>query len=224
MRADIHFVKNKIREFNEKFFDSQLPELPVRLNDAGRALGMFVHPKRYPDSALRGKGECWIEISTRYDMPENEVEDIILHEMIHYFLWYGRATESSPHGPMFYSLMNAFNMIYKRHITVRHEHTEESLASDGKLKNHYLCITYWEDGNRYITDCTRARIFEINELFSKSPRVKKVEWYWSSDPFFNRYPASRTAKAYGIEQEDFEKYVLTATPCEIDAHGFHPKK
>lgn len=105
------YVKRKFDEFNRLCFGGELPSLPMRLSNSRSAFGLFVHPRRYPASAPRGVGECHMRISTRFDLPERDVEDTIIHEMIHYYIWYRRITDTSAHGKvsavLMYSIYNA---------------------------------------------------------------------------------------------------------------------
>ena len=44
--------------------------------------------------------------NTRVDLPEREVEDTIIYEMIHYHIGYNWLEDASAHGPLFLSIMN----------------------------------------------------------------------------------------------------------------------
>lgn len=222
MRASLDYVKRKFDEFNRLCFGGVLPPLPLRLSNARRALGMFVYPTRYPDSSPRGTGECHLRISTRLDLPENDVEDVIIHEMIHYYIWYMRIPDTGPHGKAFHAMMDRINRLHGRNLTVRHRTAEEEQATDTHSRDHYICVTSWRDGTRAVTSCARTRIFEINRVFRAETRVRSLEWYWTRDPWWNRYPNSITAKCYRISPSDLEEHLRDATPCECTDTVFRP--
>ena len=59
-----------------------------------------------------------LRINTRIDLPEEEIEDTIIHEMIHYFIEVNKMEDSSAHGPLFLHMMNTINEKFGRHLTV----------------------------------------------------------------------------------------------------------
>lgn len=57
-------------------------------------------------------------------MPENEWEDILIHEMIHYFIAYQGLNDNAPHGKLFREKMNEINTKYHRNISISRKNTE----------------------------------------------------------------------------------------------------
>lgn len=220
MRANLEFIRQKFIEFNALCFDNQLPPIPLRIGNARRSMGTFAYPLRYDRRLKRGVGECRITISQRFDRPQSEIEDTLIHEMIHYWKWMERLDGEASHGPIFVGKMNLINRTYDRRITVRHISDEELLNSDHHYKAHYICVTHWNDNSMAITVCARTKIFELNRLWLAQSRVKKVEWFASTDPWFNRFPTARTGKAYRLSEEDYQKHVSSAFRCEISGDIF----
>ena len=146
MRPTLDYVRRKFDEFNALCFNGDLPPIPLRMSNAGRSLGMFVHPRTWPAWKPRGKGECHMRISTRLDLPEEEVENTIIHEMIHYWIWYKGIRDNGQHGDAFMEKMREINRRHGRKITVRHRSSEEQLATDQHHRNNYICVQHWSDG------------------------------------------------------------------------------
>lgn len=222
MRPTLEYVKERFEHFNSACFNGELPPLPIRLSNAGRSLGMFVHPRTWPFWKPRGNGECHMRISTRLDLPEEEVEDTIIHEMIHYWIWYKKIRDNGTHGDAFMTKMREINRQHGRRITVRHRSSEEQLATDRHHRNNFICLQHWTDGRLTLTVCARTCIFDIHRAFTSHPQVKRIEWFWSMDTWFNRFPVSRTAKAYHLTESDFREHFATATPCLNDGHTLRP--
>lgn len=224
MRADLDYVKRKFDEFNRLCFGGELPPLPLRLSNSRSALGLFVHPRRYPVTARRGVGECHMRISTRLDLPERDVEDTIIHEMIHYYIWYRRIEDTSAHGTAFRTIMATINAKFGRNLTVSRRSSGEELDTDRHYKSHYICVTTMSDGELGLTVCAKTRLFEIWRAFKDSPKVKEMSWYWSCNPWFNRYPTARTPRIWRLEPEDYRSQFANATPCECDGKVFRPTR
>ncbi len=224
MRPSLDYVKLKFEEFNLLCFDGSLPPIPLRLSNARSSLGQFVHPARYPANLPRGKGECYLRISVRFDLPEKEVEDTIIHEMIHYYIWYHRLKDTSAHGPVFRRIMEDINRRHGRNLSVSHRLQEEERQSDRHNRSNYIVVTRWQDGKLGITICAKTRLFDIHRALASHPQVIGMLWFWSRSPWFNRFPVSRSVKVYGLTEEEFAREFANATPCECDGKEFRPKK
>lgn len=224
MIATLKFVTEVFDRYNALCFGGKLPPLPLRLSDSLSQLGAFVHPTRWPADRPRGRGECHLRISRRLDRPQEELVDTVVHEMIHYYIWYTATPDDGPHGRVFRSLMQAINQRHGLHMTVRARMTRDDLDSDTKAKPHYICVTRWNDGRRLITVCARTRIFEIHEAFTACDRVLSVEWWWSADPWFNRFGLARTAKAMLLDDADYDSRVAAGVRCDCDGLRFVPRK
>lgn len=223
MRITLQYASQKFQEFNQLIFQGRLPGITIKISNSRRTLGMFVHPRKSPLPGIRNRGECSLRFSSRLDLPQEDIEDTIIHEMIHYYIWYNRESDSGPHGFLFKKYMNQINLKFNRHITITHKSTSAELNSDTHSRNNYICITHWNKGFRGVTICAKTKIFEIHRIYSSHPDIFKIEWFWSRSPWFNKYPVSRTAKVYSITSiPDFESNLSTATPCEIQGNIFRP--
>lgn len=222
MRANINFVIEKFKEFNSLCFDDSLPQIELRIGVARRALGSFRYPVRYSPMKKRGNGECCITISNRFDMPQREIEDTIIHEMIHYWIWLQRLDNEPTHGPAFRAKMKEINSRFCRRITIKHPSVEEISNSDVAIRHHYICVTHWKDGSLGVTIIARTRIFQLHRSWLSDRRIERIEWFWSNDPWFNRFPTARSAKAWKLTREDYEKRFINAMRCEVADGQFRP--
>lgn len=121
MIATIEFVKECFDRFNAEMFAGELPAIPIVLSRAKTFLGKVEY------KSIRGFfGRIWsnsdfrMKISTAYDLPEEELEDVVLHEMIHYYIAVKKIRDKSAHGPRFREMMKSINAGYGRHITISH--------------------------------------------------------------------------------------------------------
>ena len=225
MRANKEFVKSVFRDANGKIFGGQLPEFEIRIGSAARSFGSFNHPRNV---VRRDPSQCRITISAKYDLTEAELTDIIIHEMIHAFIWWKNIDDTSTHGEAFRTLMRAINLLHGRKIDIRFSPEEgggqESDSAAGtygdKLSRFYFCISNFSDGKRYITVCATTCIFDINRLLLSQRGLVSLDWYFSLDPWFSRYPKVRKAKYYSISDAEFEKYVGPAKRCVIEGNRF----
>ena len=142
MIATIEYIQSHFDAYNARFFGGSLPPLPIKLSHARSFLGKVTFVKRrqwlfgpwiYERFVLR--------INARIDMPEELLQDTILHEMIHYYIAVNQWKDTSTHGQLFRREMARINAEGGRHITISYRIKE----ADGKIyildkKSHKMQI------------------------------------------------------------------------------------
>ena len=128
MIATLPFLQSRFETFNDAYFEGQLPPVPLKLGRAVRSLGACTYKKRR--RLFRGVEyyDFRIRISTRFDLPEDELEDILLHEMIHYEILVNQRKDTSAHGRLFRARMKEINERYGRHIAVSYRYRDGRLV------------------------------------------------------------------------------------------------
>ena len=202
MTATVPFIQKAFDRFNVLCFEGVLPAVPIVLTKAGTFLGKMEYKSRRDFFGIVSSHyDFRLKISTGFDLTQEELEDVIIHEMIHYYIAYRNLRDSSAHGETFRRIMETINQKYGWHITVRHHgEPEQNLVRGGstQCRKHYLCVSTFPDGNMGITVCASTKIFELYRLLPKYYQITKMEWYGSIDPFFNRFPRANTPKIYQI--------------------------
>lgn len=214
MKATIPYVEKKFEEFNQLMFDGKLPKLPIELSDAKTFLGLCVYKRR---RTILGRTECYdfkLRISTRIDLVEAEVEDIIIHEMIHYYIGYNNLKDSSAHGRVFRHIMNTINEKFGRHIKISHKLTREEKEQLYDTKRRWRVVAYvtFKDGQTGIKVLPRImpRIANYYNAVSRESSVEGIELYMTNNPFFNRYPSSSAFRVHYIDKAEADKHLQGA--------------
>jgi hypothetical protein len=214
MKATIPYVEKKFEEFNQLMFDGKLPKLPIELSDAKTFLGLCVYKKR---RTILGRTECYdfkLRISTRIDLVEAEVEDIIIHEMIHYYIGYNNLKDSSAHGRVFRHIMNTINEKFGRHIKISHKLTREEKEQLYDTKRRWRVVAYvtFNDGRTGIKVLPRImpRIANYYNAVSRESSVESIELYMTNNPYFNRYPSSSAFRVHYIDKAEADKHLQGA--------------
>lgn len=98
-------LEHLFNTYNEEYFNGVLPIPEFKV----------IHKKN-----TFGKFECrvgWrsisrpvIMVTDKYNFTEDQLRDILLHEMIHYYLAYTRKDRIVTHGKAFKEMMNDFNL------------------------------------------------------------------------------------------------------------------
>ena len=125
MIPSLEYIQTKFDAYNTRYFNGSLPSVPIKLSHARTFLGKMCYTKRrqwlfgpyqYSNFVLR--------INTRFDLPEELIEDTILHEMIHYYIAINHMRDTSAHGQLFRREMRRINEEGGRHIRVSYPFKE----------------------------------------------------------------------------------------------------
>ena len=210
MKPTQDYIERRFQEFNKQYFGGQLPTVPVRLTSARTYLGQLGFKRK---RTLLGGTKFYdfiLRISTRIDLPEQEVEDTLLHEMIHLYIASKQLRDTSAHGHLFHQLMDGINSRYDRHITISYRRTAAEQDQDTQRRLHLLCVSTFDSGERGITIAAKSRIFELWDVMPTFPHVTETQWYATYDPYFNRYPRTITPKIYRITPNDLTTHLKDA--------------
>ena len=211
MKATIPYVEKKFEEFNRLMFDGKLPRLPIELSNAKTFLGLCVYKKR---RTWLGKTVCYdfkLRINTRIDLDEAEVEDIIIHEMIHYYIGCNGMVDTSAHGRVFRQMMQEINERFGRHIRVSHKPTQEQreqLYGDNQ-RWHMVALVLFKDGRTGIKVLPRIadKIVRYYNDVGREGSIERIEMYRTNDVFFNRYPNSSALRVHYIDKAEAERHL-----------------
>ena len=216
MIASAEFVKEAFGKFNAEIFGGVLPVPHFQLSRARSFLGKLRY--KVTPRALGRKpvySDYTLIISTLYDLPQTELEDVVIHEMIHYLLMIRGIEDSSAHGPQFRSYMNAINERFGRNITISHK----GRAADTK-RVHYVGVCEL-NGEVKAVGASRDKVRKLQQedklgliVCSKdmAPRlaagvrkifpVSKIDWYVTNHPYFSKFPHRRTVKMYLVPRTE----------------------
>lgn len=211
MIATLAFLEKRFETFNNDYFGAALPAVPLKLSHAVRSLGACTFKKR---RKLFGGLEYYdfcIRISTRFDLPENELEDILLHEMIHYEILVNQQRDTSAHGRLFRERMKEINETYGRHITVSHRLTPqqcEQVAAGQKAVERVVARILMKDGHigvKVLPDIPK-RINAYRRGLMLSGEVAAIDFFRTDDPYFSQFPKSSALNVFFPKDPDLEAH------------------
>ena len=201
-------------------FAGLLPEIPILLSDAKTFLGKCCFKKRKLENGKMEYYDFSLRINTRLDLPEREVEDTIIHEMIHYFIAYKNLEDATSHGPIFQHIMNSINEKYGRNLTISYKSSDEEKEAlvDKKQHYHVVAVVVFNDGRSGIKVLPRIipRIVNYYNNISRQKEIAVVRLYMSNDVFFNRYPNSSALKVHYVDAEVIKEHLKGAEVLECD--------
>ncbi len=214
MKVTKEYVEQKFCEYNERIFGGELPALEVRLTSARTFLGKLRYEKKRRLLWGSTYKNVQLVISTRYDLPEDVVQDTIIHEMIHYVILHRGLKDTSTHGKVFREMMSKINRQYGRHVTVRVRLPEDVINKDTRRRQHLLCVSHFVDGRVGVTLASPSRLAYLQRTLHLIEDIRRCTWYTTTNPFFNRFPRSLTPKVYLVDEDELQENIKGALPME----------
>ena len=205
MKAEIAYVQERFREFNVRMFDGKLPEPPISITNAKTYFGVCAFRKHRKWHGKLEYSDFRIRISRRFDLPQEEIDDTIIHEMIHYWIGLFSPADMPGHSPLFRKMMKEINQRFDRNIRVSHRLNAEQLEQtiDNRPKKHVVARVMLKDGRIGIKviPCMERHIRRYQRGMMASGKVSSIEFFQTTDPFFNRFPSSSAFTVYFLDPD-----------------------
>ena len=225
MIATLDYIKRKFDEYNALCFEGKLRPIVFKLSTARTYLGQIAFARtRNPKDGTWHYDRFVFRISTKRDLSEKEMEDTILHEMIHYWILSNQMQDTAPHGKLFVRKMNEINVRFNRHISITHKVTPEDHEKDREIRPHLVCVSRLRDGRHGIMIAARSRLYQLWDAMSLFREVSEWKWVITKDPFFNRYRRALTPKIYPIRAEELDKHLKDALQLERTGNQIRVKR
>ena len=216
MQFTLPFIRDSFQRFNKLVFEGKLPTPCFMLSRARTFVGKFeARGKR--DWMGRTHWNYVLRFSTAFDLPQEELEDTILHEMIHFSLRVSDRRDATPHGPKFRTMMEIINERFNRHITVSHDSKGKGSPVLRRASWHIVGVVSFRDGRKGIKVLPRIeqRVLEWNRRVLTSSTVTSTKYYLALHELFQRYPNSTAMKVGIVDEAELNEALKDAIELEI---------
>lgn len=201
MTATLEYIETKFRFYNDLIFNTELKDVPFRTYRARRSLGLV----RFRRTLLSRK-VIDLGLNCAVDLPENELDDILIHEMIHLYIFQKHIHDSSAHGPVFRRYMSQINHTFGRNITIsRKIETQSKIISP---KKRVLFLSDSESG-KYIVVVIAPSSNSVSRLKSYLEKeYHSVRIFNIVDPFFEKYfSRGPRYRLYKVSREEIDEHI-----------------
>lgn len=213
MRPTVRFVQERFDYYNKLCFEGKLPMPPIGINNRATSAGLTHFQIKRNLFGKKSYENIWIEISARLDLPQEEFDNTIVHEMIHYYILHNNLQDDSPHGHLFRAKMKELNEKYGLKISIKFKPSDDLLINTAST-TRYIFVGELKDGRTAMSVVARSRIFEIWDAFGKCDLFVNRRWYASNRAIFQKYPAVQKPKFYYIEATLVQDYMTGAVELE----------
>jgi len=205
VKPTIEYIQARFEEYNRQYFNGSLPPLPIKLSHAKGFLGKvtFVRKRQGFFGGYRNQ-DFVLRINVRIDLPEDLVQDTILHEMIHYYIAVNQWKDTSTHGRLFRAEMARINEEGHRHISISHRLNEAQKAQATIHKERAVAIVHFSDGKLgvKVVPNQEKHIRYWHQMAMRHFPIDRIEWRKTDDPYFAQFPSSIAMRIYLIPKPE----------------------
>jgi hypothetical protein len=211
MQTTIQQLTVWFNQFNTEYFGGCLPIPRISISHGRRTLGSMACRGR----KILGLTACrsyTITISNYYDVDEKSFQNVLLHEMIHYYISYKSIRDTSVHGRVFRSMMEELNAKYGWCIRVRTNASE--LAVAGGVRKQPRLVLAMEIKNRgaFLSVVNPHYRRRLSMMLSRVPDVVRSGWYISDNDYFSSFSTVRSLRGRMVDKIEYDEIVSTMTP------------
>lgn len=202
------WISDAFERCNRMYFRAVLPVPNFSISTARTYLGLC----KYRYNETTGQNECFeIVLSSFRTLSEEQYIDVLLHEMIHYFIAYFSIKDSSTHGCVFKAMMRRLNMC-GRHIAISHRANEVWTKSKAE---QYLIVALVDEKLGWLMGrIADTRVRDTARRLQEAEGVLYAEWFVSDHPDFAHFSKARSLRFRRVRRTYFEEQIARAQPCE----------
>ena len=184
MQINTEWIAVNFDRFNKDYFGGRLTPPKFSVNNARTRLGSMAF--KWKRSLLKRESYDYvIRLSNYYDIPEVEFQNVLLHEMIHYYIAVNRFKDDSVHGTMFRSIAQRINKQGWNNTT---------------------------DGKYFLSVIGPGSIQKVKLQITRTPQIREARWFETSDDYFQHFPQCRTLRGRIVTKDFWEEKVKSLSP------------
>lgn len=200
--------------FNRLYFNNALPCPRLSLSQSRTRLGSMSCKHKL---TWKGYRPCRyaIHVSTYYNQTERQYQNVLLHEMIHYYIAYKGIVDTSPHGKVFRQMMKNLNEKYGWEISVSSRMSETKSVCVQSSATPRLILLLEVQGRGHFVSVVNPKYASVMEHeLQRLSEVKQHAWYQSTDAYFDGFPVVRSLRGRRITVEMRNELIAKLTPLK----------
>lgn len=209
MQIDTEWIAVNFDRFNKENFGGRLTPPKFSVNNARTRLGSMAF-KWKRSLFKRETYDYVIRLSNYYDIPEVEFQNVLLHEMIHYYIAVNHFKDDSVHGTMFRSIAQRINK-QGWHVVVRTDTRKWPVAERNRKKvitrKRIVLAASTTDGKYFLSVIGPGSVRKVKLQIARTPQIREARWFESSDDYFQQFPQCRTLRGRIVTKEFWEEKV-----------------
>lgn len=215
MTPDREMMAAWFDEFNRNYFDNSLPVPRLSCGKSRTRLGTMSCRRQRTPAGWRSY-DYSIRLSTYYELSEQELRTVLLHEMIHYYIAYKGICDNAPHGRVFRTIMDKLNTQYGWHITVSTSCAGLQPATGATTTKRRLVLAVeTNDGRLMLSVVNPHYASAIDTAIKHSGEIKSHEWYTTRNAFFAAFPVVRSLRGRVMAHDEYNDLTSKMTKITL---------
>lgn len=196
----VDYLRQAFEHYNDLIFEGKLPLPKLKWSRAKTRLGQMAC-KRKMSWGRTKYYDFTISVSNYYKLTTEEIDDVLIHEMIHYTIAYTGLKDTSPHGIVFWGMMDKINRTFDRHITIsmRTRNLQPRIAQ--QTKNFLILAIEMKDGKYFLSSVNPSFARKLSLSLARMHEIAHYAWYQSQDEYFHNMPCVRSLRGKQVSKE-----------------------
>lgn len=196
----IDYLRQAFEHYNDLIFDGKLPVPKLKWSRAKTRLGQMACKRKMSWGRTKFY-DFSISVSNYYKLTTEQIDDVLIHEMIHYTIAYTGLKDTSPHGIVFRGMMDKINRTFDRHITIsmRTRNLQPRIAQ--QTKNFLILAIEMKDGKYFLSSVNPSFARKLSLSLARMHEIAHYAWYQSQDEYFHNMPCVRSLRGKQVSKE-----------------------
>ena len=187
MELTAQILRDWFGQFNARYFGNELPEPRFVVNKARHLLGQF-SCKKVRQGLFR------------------EYQSTLLHEMIHFYITYARARDTSAHGKIFRQWMQRLNKD-GWNITVSSKTDRYAIRQQPTDVQYLLLALKTKDDKYFLSVVNPSYRKYIERQLTLSSVITVHHWFISKDAKYAKWSKVRSLRGKRITKFEYESFL-----------------
>lgn len=207
----IDYLRQAFEHYNNLIFDGKLPVPKLKWSRAKTRLGQMAC-KRKTSWGRTKFYDFSISISNYYKLTTEQIDDVLIHEMIHYSIAYTGLKDTSAHGIVFRGMMDKINRTFGRHITISVRTRNLQPRTAQQPKDYLILALKMKDDKYFLSSVNPSAAGKLAVSLARTREIAHYAWYQSQDEYFHNMPRVRSLRGRQVSKEFYttmiEKMIL----------------
>ena len=202
----IDYLRQAFEHYNDLIFEGKLPVPKLKWSRAKTRLGQMACKRKTSWGRIKYY-DFTISISNYYKLTKEEIDDVLIHEMIHYSIAYTGLKDTSAHGIVFRGMMDKINRTFNRHITISVRTRNLQARSVQQPKDYLILALKMKDGKYFLSSVNPSAAGKLAISLARAREIAHYAWYQSQDEYFRSMPRVRSLRGRQVSTEVYETMI-----------------
>ena len=202
----IDYLRQAFEHYNDLIFEGKLPVPKLKWSRAKTRLGQMACKRKTSWGRIKYY-DFTISISNYYKLTKEEIDDVLIHEMIHYSIAYTGLKDTSAHGIVFRGMMDKINRTFNRHITISVRTRNLQARSVQQPKDYLILALKMKDGKYFLSSVNPSAAGKLAISLARAREIAHYAWYQSQDEYFRSMPRVRSLRGRQVSEEVYKTMI-----------------